>query len=189
MFCLSGWSLLWWIGVIFLFVSGTICLFCFHSFQKVKFVFGLCSLIWEGWHFQSFPSSWWRGMIHFRLWGTFTFVTIQIGIWVIKFRLGWLDWRSVRIKFSYWFSFWGSSLCLSSRVCLFVGDFTLVVSLAFCLFALASLGWVWNSAECRLFSYSQNFGQSFGLSQINFSMRALYLLSWLIVFALRATEA
>ena len=50
-------------------------------------------------------------------------------------------------------------------------------------------GWVWSSVECRFFGCSWNFGQSLGSSWINFSSRALYLLSWLIVSGLRATEA
>ena len=64
-------------------------------------------------------------------------------------------------------------------VCLLVGDFTLVVSLAFSLFAVTDLGLVWSSAECRFFSCSWNFGQSFSSSRINFSTGPLYLLSWL----------
>ena len=49
----------------------------------------------------------------------------------------------------------------------------------FSLFALTGLGWVWSSTECRSFSCFWNFSQSFSSSLINFSTRALYLLSWL----------
>ena len=52
--------------------------------------------------------------------------------------------------------------------------------------------WSWlglKFSQVQFFSRPWNFGQSFSSTWINFSMRVLCLLSWLIVSALRATEA
>ena len=67
--------------------------------------------------------------------------------------------------------------------CWLMVDFTLVVSLAFPLFAPVGFACVWSSAMCWFFNCSWNFSQSFGCNWINFSTRALYLLSWLIVWS------
>ena len=92
----------------------------------------------------------------------------------------------MRVKFCWWFSFFFAGGVVFVRAIGFVGwlvsHFTLVVILNFSLFSLTSLGRVWSSAECRFFSCSSNFGQSFSSCWINFSTRALYLLFSLQIF-------